>query len=54
MFACKFRGIEEWRTISPREITRTTEGFHYEGVGFDDEELFDVIKRVHAMSLNAF
>jgi hypothetical protein len=52
MSAWKFRGIDGWRTTAPREITRTADGFHYEGAGY--EESVEAVQRAHAMALNAF
>lgn len=52
MSAWKFRGIDEWRTTAPLEITRTADGFHYEGVGYD--ESVEAVQRAHAIALNAF
>jgi hypothetical protein len=52
MCAWKFSSTNDWRTINPRKITRTADGFHYEGVGYKESEL--AMQTAHAMALNAF
>lgn len=50
--ACKLRNGGSWRTTNERTVTRTSDGFQYEGVGYEENNV--VVQCHHAMALNAF